>query len=94
MTTPAPVVTVTPAIALHGPAHEYTSLLRSHLSEIQLAWIRDQVEAMVRDGAATTAAYIELLCSLLTPDQMAKVVIALEAVYLDRGWISPQPLFP
>lgn len=73
---------------IHGPAHEYIRLMRSYLTETQLAFVSDQVEAMVQDGRASVLAYADLLRSMLAPEQRREVTLYLAGIYYDRGWIS------
>lgn len=76
------------ATQIHGPAHEYIRLMRSYLSEPQLTFVRDQIEALARDGRATLLAYANLVRSCLTRHQRDEVVLFLGAVYENRGWAS------
>ena len=74
------------ATQIHGPAHEYIRLMRSYLSEPQLIFVRDQIEARARDGRATVWGYADLVRSCLTIEQRREVALFLGPLFRARGW--------
>jgi hypothetical protein len=66
--------------------------MRSYLTDLQKEFVREQIEALARDGKATLLAYANLVRSFLNVSQRREVVVYLTALYAERGWI-PEVLF-
>ncbi len=78
-------------VAIHGPTHEYILLLRYFLTEGQLIFVSDQIEtASARFPQYSLGRYLDLLESLIAPDDWLAVVNALTKLYQERGWTTDE----